>query len=825
VRVSFALPFLLVATGGFNPAAAQSCPNVLPPPDLGICSFSAGDAGLLLAGDVLTPENVLEAGQVLIDADGTIACVGCDCSASPGFDTARQLLCPGVVISPGLINAHDHVAFNDNPPVDHGTERYEHRHQWREGQDGHTEISATNNTVSTVWSELRGVLSGVTSVIGSGGTAGLQRNLDRGTLLEGLTPPESIDYDSFPLNDTSGARYETGCNNYPDLPAPSLSERLHMHVAEGIDDTAQNEFDCIADEAAGGNALPGAAIVHGLTLDAEDGAAMLRQGASLVWSPRHQLSLYGVTAPVTLLDIQGVPIGLGTSWTPTGSFNLQRELACAAQFSETHLNDWFDDKALFDMVTANAGELAGRGGEIGRLAVGLQADITLFDHPVETGYAAVTRADSEHVALVLRGGTPQYGRRALMDALGVSASLCEVVDVCGQSTRVCAEQETGAPIPFATFDSELFICDGVQADERACQPGRTSPIWPLVFDGIPDAADTDGDGVEDLDDNCPLVFNPPLPRGDQTQDDTDGDGIGDACDGAPRRFSPASTVFTDGFESAFPVGGNIDSTGAVAGLVMTLNDGEQTLFASSTGAFQFPEALSGGAAYEVTVLVQPPGLECSLVNGTGVIAPDSPITVTVDCVEAVKTIYEIKTGAVADGAAVVIDNILVTYCAPGYGYFVQTVPGDAAYQGIDNSAVQVFDSNVNCGTDVAAGNRLDMHLARVRSFFGLTRLTDVVFTVTSTGNAVPAPIVSTPAQLDGNAPGPLDAQLVTVENVTVTSLIGGAFIVDSTLRIGDTLHTVGPAVSDEFSSISGMMSYGFGATELLPRTAADVVAP
>jgi hypothetical protein len=40
------------------------------------------------------------------------------------------------------------------------------------------------------------------------------------------------------------------------------------------------------------------------------------------------------------------------------------------------------------------------------------------------------------------------------------------------------------------------------------------------------ASDTDGDGLNNLDDNCPTVSNP-------GQADRDGDGVGDACDACP----------------------------------------------------------------------------------------------------------------------------------------------------------------------------------------------------------------------------------------------------------------------------------------------------
>ncbi|MGE3164593.1 MAG: thrombospondin type 3 repeat-containing protein [Planctomycetota bacterium] len=48
--------------------------------------------------------------------------------------------------------------------------------------------------------------------------------------------------------------------------------------------------------------------------------------------------------------------------------------------------------------------------------------------------------------------------------------------------------------------------------------------------------DSDGDGVQDVWDNCPVTFNP-------NQADADGDGVGDACDGCPVTFNPNQADF------------------------------------------------------------------------------------------------------------------------------------------------------------------------------------------------------------------------------------------------------------------------------------------
>src|SRR5690606_19390210 len=114
-----------------------------------------------------------------------------DCEAiEPG---ATTVTCPEGAISPGLINTHEHITYSQNDPAPDTGERYEHRHQWRRGLGGPTEIPASGaqgpaNQPAVRWGELRFLLSGATSLVGSGTGSGFLRNLDKETK-EGLDVP------------------------------------------------------------------------------------------------------------------------------------------------------------------------------------------------------------------------------------------------------------------------------------------------------------------------------------------------------------------------------------------------------------------------------------------------------------------------------------------------------------------------------------------------------------------------------------------------------------------------------------------------------------
>ena len=511
------------------------------------CAVTPGGDAKLIVGNVLAPSGLIEGGQVLVDAAGQIACVGTACAAqAPG---ATEIVCPGAVVSPGLINAHDHLGFTQNAPHPDSGERFEHRHDWRLGLRGHTLIPAPGGaSVGQVrWGELRSILTGTTSTAGAGGAPGLLRNLDDPALLEGLaTRPARLQ--TFPLDDATGILRVGDCNygSRPDRAGrAAISHAYVPHVAEGIDDEAHNEFPCVSDAAFDVDPHPGGpqasndlvgtrtAVVHGLALRPADFVSMASAGADLVWSPRTNLSLYGDTAAVTVAARAGVGIALGTDWTVSGSANLLRELRCADDFNRLYLDGFFSDRELWQMATINSARALHVDRRIGALRRGLAADITIFDGHGQDGYRAVIAAETPDVLLVLRGGKVLYGEATLVGGLA-GPGTCETLDVCGSPKAICELGELGTSLAALTAQNAssypAFFC-GVPAGEPSCTPARpVSVAGSTTYDGIARAGDSDGDGIGDTADNCPRMFNPVRPMDHELQADVDGDGIGDVCD-------------------------------------------------------------------------------------------------------------------------------------------------------------------------------------------------------------------------------------------------------------------------------------------------------
>lgn len=774
----------------------------IPDPTSGSCNFTAGTGdATLIRGNLVAPEGYLENAHLLIDAEGVILCAACDCSASAGFATARRIECKDGVVSPGLINAHDHITFNVPAPPASRTERYEHRHDWRRGNNGHTRIpspSTAGGENAIRWSELRNLMAGGTAVNGSGSAAGLIRNLDRAQHLEGLNQP-AVRYQTFPLDDNDGTTRTMDCNyGMGDTPGDIANVDAYTpHIAEGINLEAQNEFQCLSGAAAGAVDLVTrkTALIHGVGLEPQEFGTMATVGASLIWSPRSNIDLYGHTALVTTARRMGVRIALGTDWVATGSINMLRELRCADDYNRLFLAGAFSDRDLVDMATIAAAEALASDDLIGSLRAGRQADVSIFDGRSNRGYRAVLDAEPDDVVLVMRGGDILYGDDGLVASALGGGDGCEAVDVCGRAKSLCLMRDTGVTLDAVrgalTDPYALFFC-GEPTGEPTCLPSR-----PNEFTGMSRMGDADGDGMLDMNDNCPNVFNPPRPLDNNVQGDADGDMTGDACDVCP--LDANSTTCS----AANP--NDRDGDGAPNATDNCPND-------ANADQLDSDRDMTGDVCDACPMVANPGGAACPV------------------------TIYAMKQGT-ANGA-VLIRGVVVTAVA-SLGYFVQAVQGTPAYDavlGADYSATFVFTGAG--GMKPAVGDMVDVS-GSTTVFNGQRELERSSFVVTMAGATLPAPLVVLPAEVatGGMRAEELEGVLLEVQGVTVTSIdppLGmgdtapsNEFVVAGSLRVNDYMYRVmpSPRVGTTYGFVRGVLRIANGDYKLEPRTAADVASP
>ncbi len=826
--------------GDTGPVDPEACPDELPAVTSGVCSVSGTGDALLIRGDLVLPDGILERGSVLV-VNGLIACVGCDCPTRPEAANATTFVCPDGLVSPGLINAHDHIGFSQGNPANLGSVRYDHRNEWRSSGGvsvpGKPKIPgpANESDYGDSWNELRMVFGGATSYFGSGGAPGLTRNLDVSSRLEGLSHG-SATYATFPLG--SSGVHADGCGDF-NLPNENVLDAVAWvpHVSEGVNAGARNEYVCLEGTAVGSvdRVEENTAFIHGIGLTAADIAVFVGQSASLVWSPRTNTALYGFTAEAPLYHRLGGRVALGTDWIYTGSMNMLRELRCAEEWN-ARWNNYFSEQQIIKMATEWGAAALGFDDMLGSIAVGKTADITIWDARENDRYRAILDAEVSDVALVMRGGAPPtidgtvhyrkgrplYGDPALVDALQTRTldyakydpavyhptdptkkrlSACEEVTVCTFTKKLClAEQLEEKPsgsqfnttftyaelfaamAPSKTY--EAFSC-GEPPNEPTCVPSR-----PGEFTGIPDGSDDDGDGFLSGGDNCPGWFNAVRPIDGGSQPDTDGDLVGDICDPCP--LDANTTACTSVDPDDIDGDGFLNGTDNCPSLPNpTQDDGDDDGIGDACD--KCPEFSNAG------------GRPCPA------------------------TIQSIKSGQVTSGA-VLLEGVVATVIGPDF-YTVQ-VNGPA----VEFGALYVFTDTD--GLKPVAGQVLDVQ-GVVSEYFDQTQLTDSTFTVKSTGT-VPAPLVIDPAAA---APGgskikEYEALFVEVVNVTVTNtaptpLVQGVntenvvneFNVTGGLRVDDAIYLIAPPVQlgQEIASLRGVLRYTWEKNKLLPRSAADVV--
>jgi 5-methylthioadenosine/S-adenosylhomocysteine deaminase len=473
-----------------------------------------------LAGRVVTMDDaftVVPDGVVYIDQGG-ISAVQDRAQPAPTDFEAVEVFDTGGTLYPGLIELHNHLAYNSLPLWSPVPKRFEHRDQW------------------SVHKQYRPLISGPMTVIGEYRDAkgqpallpSLVRYVECKCLPGGVTTSQGI-----MLASNAGVRrfYRGLIRNVEatdDATLPEAQARIAdvdaidaqrfltrlekenscflLHLSEGVTDP--NKPDSIArrhflalEIAPGRWALNDKFTgIHAAGLLPEDFDVLKKQEASMVWSPLSNLLLYGGTARVEAARAAGVDIGLGSDWSPTGSKNLLGELKVAFLYSEHLLNGLLTARDIVAMATCNAAHILKWRGQLGTIAAGARADLIAIDGTTVDPYDALVHAKETDIRLVMINGVARYGAPELMTLLAPEG---ERVKVGGQLRKLFLKQGTADP-DVATLslnkatgimgDALLNIAKLAKDIEK--QTGAraktfplnapVAPVWSLALDEIQD---------------------------------------------------------------------------------------------------------------------------------------------------------------------------------------------------------------------------------------------------------------------------------------------------------------------------------------------------
>jgi len=384
---------------------------------------------IALRGTIVTPDQVIEQGTVLISAD-KIQAVG----ANIPIPDHAIVIAGDNVIYPGLIDLHNHLTWNFLPRWN-PNRLFNTRYEWQAIPEYGIALTTPHSKImdegldcqAEQYAEVKAIVGGATSVVGglySKCDNGLARNLDYDS---GLYPPGTADklrYEVFPLELTEPtvAAITTGLNS-------GAITAFLIHIAEGRpgDANAERELRMLR---ARGFLRPGVSIIHGVGLNTADLQELARNHVGLIWSPRSNFALYGGTADVATAKQAGVKIALAPDWSPSGSDGMLQELKYASTWNDGQYPKVFTDAELVQMVTTIPAQLAGLSDKIGSIKPGYTADLLVIRRTEKDPYQSLLNASPADVRLVLIGGSPVYGDEDVMRTIAPASDL-EPLSLCG----------------------------------------------------------------------------------------------------------------------------------------------------------------------------------------------------------------------------------------------------------------------------------------------------------------------------------------------------------------------------------------------------------
>jgi len=327
---------------------------------------------------------------------GRVVEVGAAGSLAAG---AREAELRGLLLLPGLINAHDVLEASTLPVL--GRPPYGNFYEWLEG--GASVASAATAEAMRLPLKDRLFLGGMRNLL-AGVTAVAHHNPDH----------RSLGREDFPVR----VLRKYGFAHSPGM-APRLRQTYRttdrripwlVRAAAGTDARAAAELDLLA----AANVLrQNTVIVHGNALREADALRLAAAGASVVWCPEVAVRLFGAHPPVRALRQAGVALALGSASPAEGGRDFLTALSAA------RASGLVDEAGLVDLATAGGAAVARL--PRGDVSAGAPADL-LAVSSLEELLAGARPA----VRMVMVAGRPLYGDLTLLGALAPAPAEIEV---------------------------------------------------------------------------------------------------------------------------------------------------------------------------------------------------------------------------------------------------------------------------------------------------------------------------------------------------------------------------------------------------------------
>lgn len=397
-------------------------------------------------------------GCLYLDGRRIVAVQPADQAAPAGFGGAQRLELPDCDVLPGLMDLHNHPAYNVFPvwPV---PQRFDGRSQWLRHADYHRRIRGPADLIEAKPSavhkalaryvEVKSLLGGATALQGLSGSHGDYQGLTRNLEMSTEAALSAINTQIMDLVPDKLTRFRQKLAQ----PRP-----MFLHLAEGRDPPALAQARLVRDEDL---LRPNLVCIHCLGLDAGDHQALAAAGSHVVWSPLSNLLLYGRTLDAGLLH---APFALACDWTPSGSRNLLLELKVAWLWDQQQpVAQRLGAKRLAMAVTADAARLCRWDAQLGRLEPGMLADVLVLNRrDANDPYLGLIKATERDVRLVMIEGQAHYGDAGLMQDLAPAASL-EALNVGGHQRALA--------LPDAlSLGASRALLQQVLSDLRAAAP-------------------------------------------------------------------------------------------------------------------------------------------------------------------------------------------------------------------------------------------------------------------------------------------------------------------------------------------------------------------